>query len=136
MSEHAVRNKFFVMTSDTNDLCPLIYGGALWGEMDKTAAIVVRSYLKDTPAPTGVTHHAEVTFKMPSYRGDVLTIDADVESAHEKSIVVKITVTRDKDLIAEGKFVFISIHNLGLIKEKPKMLQYCRHGKPLEKDSA
>ena len=115
MSEYSVSNEFFVMTADTNDLCPLIYGRQLWGEMDKAAAICSRKYLKGTATQVAVTHVAEVKFLMPSYSGDVLVIKADVVSAHEKSIVIEVKVTRDKDLIAEGRFVFISIDRKSVV---------------------
>lgn len=132
----AYTHLFLIRNEHANDLAPLVFGGALFGEMDLTAAMLCRMYLANDSVNKAVTHKADVTYHAPSYVGDLLSIRAKVVSAHKKSIVVAVKVVRVQPirtvaLIAEAKFVFVSIEASDLTR-KPDILPYRDHTRPME----
>jgi len=130
MTQWEVRTKHLIETADTLVAYPLVFGGALYGQMDICAYLVARKFLHGTVASAAVTHKSNVTFYLPSYVGDVLDIVGDVVSANKKSIVIKVKAWRDIDLIADVEHVFISIDNTAGLDTRPKRLPYVNHDKP------
>lgn len=121
--------KFLILPKDTNHTREIVFGGALMAEMDKTAAIAVKEKLKESvSADEAVTYKADFEFMMPSYVGDILTLEASVSPGKNRSIQVEVNVRRDSDHIAKGAFVFITTKPLKSLEHHPKYLEYVGHG--------
>ena len=131
---------FTVYPTETNPMSPLIFGGAFFSQLDKAAATVVRRaiYSSDT-CETSVTHKWEGTFHKPCYLGDLIHVIAEVVSMGHKSVVVEVKAKRENppepgmsdpvlELVAEAKFVFVTVKNADDVAGKPKLLPYVNHG--------
>lgn len=129
---------FKVYPPHTNSMAPLIFGGAFFSEMDKTAANLVCRFLASASSVCShaVTHQASTIFHKPCYLGDLLFVRSEVMSVGKKSIVVRTVAEREsfacktlkREMIAECDFVFVSIANENATNDKPNMLPYMCHG--------
>jgi acyl-CoA hydrolase len=125
---------FIVFPKHCNHFKELIFGGAFMAEMDLAAAHCVRLALFDTDngVKNAVTHKASFTFLKPSYVGDLLELEANIQSFGEKSITVEVKARRNRnrvyDNIAAGEFVFISIGDVDDLTSHPDFLPYKAHG--------
>ena len=134
---------FTVMPTDANYLSPLIFGGAFFSQMDLCAAQTANRALHDSttrPKPNqlsckaAITHIAEVKWDKPCYVGDLIFLRGEVVEFGTKSIVVELSAWRekrgspDRDKVASGKFVFISIDNYDNLDQHPDLLPYVPHG--------
>lgn len=130
MKKYPYDTSFLVFPEHLNDLQPLIFGGAFFSEMDKTAAVCIRQFLKENGSvcANAVTHKFEGTFHKPCYLGDLICLYSDILSVGPKSIVVEVTAKRNHTLVAEAKFVFVSILDTDNLQSKPDLLPYHRHG--------
>lgn len=129
------QTSFTVMPGDTNWHYPLIFGGAFFSQMDLCAANTVNRLLyASKTCEAAVTHKAEVAFHKPTYAGDLITLIGEVVSTGKKSVVVTVKAYRENhkkqepELVGEGKFVFVSVHNLNEVASKPDLLPYAEHG--------
>ena len=124
---------FTVYPTDANNMFPMIFGGAFFAQMDKAAATTVKRLLYGSDqCKACVTHKFEGTFHKPTYVGDLILMEATVESLGKKSVVVDVQAFREKDnekeLVAEAKFVFVTIVNDADVANKPDTLPYHNHG--------
>lgn len=125
---------FTIMPSQANYMTPMVFGGALYSEMDLCAAICVNRFLYSSDCKGAVTHKSDVTYLSPTYVGDIIFLYANIIETGKKSIVVHVQAQRenrhqlDRDVIAEGKFVFVSIANADDVVNKPVKLPYKEHG--------
>jgi acyl-CoA hydrolase len=125
---------FIVFPEHCNHLKELIFGGAFMAQMDLSAAHCVRRLLFDADEGVehAVTHKASFEFHKPAYVGDLLELEADIQSVGEKSIVVEVVAWRNKrrnrTKIATGDFVFISVGDVGDLSAHPEFLPYKKHG--------
>lgn len=129
------QTSFVVYPEHTNSLQPLIFGGAFFSEMDKAAAITVHRLLyASVTCKSAVTHKVEnLTFYKPCYMGDLININCKVESVGKKSVVVQVECYRELreqyiDLVAEAKFIFVTLERVDTIVEKFEWLPYAQHG--------
>ena len=99
-------------------------------EMDLAAAHCIRKALigNVNGIENAVTHKANFEFKKPAYVGDLLDLEAVVTSCHTKSITVTVTAKRNKELVAVGNFVFITIDKIESLAHHPEFLPYKEHG--------
>lgn len=134
MNTHFETN-FTVLPMHTNYHPPMIFGGAFFAEIDLCAAACVNRFLHDSTCESAVTHLVEnLKFLAPCYVGDIIYIEADVVGTGKKSIVVNVVARRERrdspklDLVAEAKFVFVSIEHTNDVINKPQKLPYKEHG--------
>lgn len=136
-------DNFLVMPEDTNANSPMIFGGAFFSKMDLCAAKAVRRllYSSDT-CSAAVTHKFDGTFHRPCYLGDLIRLKGTVVELRHKAVVVDVLAYRETkddlngsdghlawlELVAEAKFVFVSIKNLENVQKKPYKLPYADHG--------
>lgn len=108
---------FVVFGSDTNSNPPMCFGGKLFSEMDRTAAICMRRLLYASTVKTYVTKSAAIEYKRPAYVGELLVVTAKVTALGETSVTMSVTIERenppgtrvpDRELITKGEFVFVS----------------------------
>jgi acyl-CoA hydrolase len=98
---------FVVFPADCNANSPMLFGGKMLAEMDRTAGIATRRLLYHSPlAKDAVTVSQKCDFKKAAAVKDLLFITATVTDLGEKS--VKMMVTVDREIIAEGQFVFVA----------------------------
>lgn len=108
--KYTVMNEY-IMPKDTNAL-GILFGGKLFSLMDICAAIEVKKYTGRSAVTAGAER---ISFINPSHIGDVITLKANLLSAENRSLKVKVTVTREDfypkefTLIAEGIFTFVII---------------------------
>lgn len=130
-------DNFLVMPEDTNANSPMIFGGAFFSKMDLCAAKAVRRLLyASEPCSASVTHKFDGTFHRPCYLGDLIKLYGKIDELGKKSIVVDVRAYREVvvgdqigiELVADAKFVFVSITNLKNVKKKPHKLPYADHG--------
>lgn len=78
-------NHFLVLPEHTNDMAPLIFGGAFMSQLDLCAAMLTKNLLREpgTPADNAVTYKADFTFHAPSYQGDVIRMHAENKKKFE-----------------------------------------------------
>lgn len=115
---------------------PMIFGGAFYSELDLCAATCVNRFLKikNSKCKAAVTHKSDITYLGPTYVGDLIFMEAKVIGTGKKSVSVWVDAFREsrgstnKDKVAEGRFVFISIANSDRVGDKPKLLPYKEHG--------
>jgi acyl-CoA hydrolase len=100
-----------------NDGAGIIFGGKFMSELDKACAIVVHRAVKDSDTATrAVTHKFAVEFSKPSFVGDTIIIDTEIESVGNKSIVLKQKAYReglnshDLELVGVTSVVFVTMH--------------------------
>ena len=132
--KYKYETSFIVFPKHCNHLKELIFGGAFMAELDLAAAHCVRRVLFNTTngVKNAVTHKANFTFLKPSYVGDLLELEADLQELGSKSISVKVKAWRNTDgilaQVAEADFVFISIGDVGDLALHPNFLPYKEHG--------
>lgn len=114
--ELTYETSFTIMPNQCNYHTPLVFGGALFSQMDLCAAVCATRLLRCSPAKcdSAVTHKANITFHKPSFLGDIVFLKAEVVELRKKAIVLKVTAEKEERLnperifIAEGDFVFVS----------------------------
>lgn len=106
---------FVAFAADANSNPPMVFGGKILAEMDRTAAIAVRRLLFASPtgAKDAVTVAIEqIQFKKVAKVKDLLYVVASVASVGEKSIRVSVSVEREtkdgREVVADGLFVFVA----------------------------
>lgn len=145
---------FTVYPEHTNSMSPLIFGGAFFSEMDKAAANTVRRLIYQSDCKSAVTHKFSGTFHKPCYLGDLIFLECKVTDIGKKSfviavkafrefriadretiaetntrrILVSVPVESDRELVAEGEFVFVTVKDVKDIAQKPYLLPYHVHG--------
>jgi acyl-CoA hydrolase len=127
---------FLVMPEHANSMSPMIFGGAFFSEMDLCAANTVRRVLYDSDACSdAVTHKFEGTYHHPCYLGDLILLRGEVLEIRKKSLLIEVKAWREvkkekveQELVADAKFVFVSIQQVDNIHEKPHSLPYAFHG--------
>ena len=127
---------FLVMPDQTNAMTPMIFGGAFFAQMDLCAANTVRRALyQSTVCNAAVTHKFEGTYRIPCYLGDLILLIGEIVEVRHKAIVVKVEAYRERkhverELVADAKFVFVSVTDVDNVQEKPWKLPYTNHGLP------
>lgn len=111
----------------------MIFGGAFFSHLDKAAATAVNRALYDSEGcRAAVTYKFEGSFHKPCYIGDLIFITAKIVSVGKKSVVVEVEAHRekrgDRELVADAKFVFVSIVDATQVGHKPELLPYAQHG--------
>ena len=109
-------NSFIVLPKHCNYMYPLIFGGALIAELNLCAAALTNKVIRsaESVCDNAVTYKADFTFLKPSYIGDLITMEAQLEKAKGKHLVVNVTAAREDrktlltEKIAEAKFVFVT----------------------------
>jgi len=145
-------NKFIVMMEHCNYMHgptgkPMIHGGDFMKFMDQSAAITVSELLEDSECDSAVTHKMpELTFHKAAECGDIIYLESEVVGLRLKAIIVEVKcfrkkhATKERDFIAEARFVFISrkdgmIHNHGLVmpeeKATPHQIHECYSQNPI-----
>lgn len=113
---------FIVMPSHCNYLAPMIFGGALFSELDLAAASCVNEALYSSECDSAVTYKIlESTFLAAAQCGDLVIIKAEITELREKAITIKVDAWRqprskafqcdgyrDQIKIAEFGFVFLT----------------------------
>lgn len=128
------QSNFTVYPEDANNSFPLIHGGSFFSHMDKLAASAAKRLLYESETcETSVTHKFEGVFHKPTYVGDLIFLEAEVVNLGKKSIALDVKAFREnrdnsRDLMAEAKYVFITIVSDETIASKPDMLPYAEHG--------
>jgi acyl-CoA hydrolase len=110
------QTSFIVMPRHANYMYPMIFGGAMFAEMDCAAAACVTRLLHDCPTgcDSAVTHKCDLTFHAAAEVGDLVFIECEVVELRHKSVVVNTKVWREKRaqagrlFLAEARFVFVT----------------------------
>lgn len=104
---------FQVMPRHCNPLFPMIFGGALWSEMDVAAHTTVLRLLHDSECNQAVTYKVlDTIFHAECHCGDIVFIECEVVELRRKAVVVKVKVTKEKPAepenykIADATFIF------------------------------
>lgn len=120
---------FLIFPQHANHKKTLIFGGAFLAELDLTAAFTVSKFLKENNSKLeSVTHKlGTTTFHKPSYVGDCLNLMGEITEANGKHICLTVKAYRNKELIADTSFVFITIIPDTSLETKPKFLPYTDH---------
>ena len=98
-------------------MLPMIFGGALFSQMDLCAACCAARALQDSECDSAVTHKCDLVFHAAAELGDIVFLKAAVIELRRKAIVMWVDARREKrnqkgsDLIADAKFVFVSKKN-------------------------
>lgn len=129
---------FIVFPKHCNHFKEIIFGGAFMAELDLAAAHCVRKALAGSISKieNAVTHKAEFEFKLPSYVGDVLDLEATLSDVGKKSLTIKVIATRGNDVIAVANFVFITIGSIQSLDEHPRLLPYREHEEIIQAQTA
>ena len=122
---------FTIMPDQCNYHSPLVFGGALFSQMDLCAAVCTARLLRSSDtADSAVTHKADVTFHKPSYMGDIIFLKAVVKELRKKAIVLHVTAHKEdrtkpeRIFIAEADFVFVAMRDAK---------EYVHHGLEMSK---
>lgn len=118
MTKHFSTSSFFVFSKDLN-YGETLFGGKLLSEIDCEAAKVARSLIYDTDADGVVTASFDrVDFKSPAKRGDLVVMEADIESLGRTSCKIQIGVwikrgpdKKDWTLICNAQTTFVCMKN-------------------------
>ena len=108
---------FTVMPKHCNYLLPMIFGGALFSEMDLCAACCAARALQDSECDSAVTHKCDLTFHAAAELGDIIFLKSTIIELRRKAIIMWVEAKREKrnkkgsDFLAEAKFVFVSKKN-------------------------
>lgn len=103
--------KVVAMPSDTNPDGDM-FGGWIVSQMDLAAYIHVRGL---TPTRLVTVAIDNLSFHKPVFVGDCLTCYAIVEKIGTTSLTIKVTamverkVSRETELVTEGRFIFVAI---------------------------
>lgn len=109
--------QFVAFGSDTNSNPPMVFGGKLFSEMDRTSAICMRRLLYAANVKTYVTKSASIEYKRPAYVGELFVVTAKVIGMGETSVTMLVTIEREnppgtrvqeRELVTKGEFVFVS----------------------------
>lgn len=140
MSENSLNThfetNFIVMPSQCNFLYPMIFGGALFSELDKAAACAVNRLLHHSECDSAVTFKFEGTFHAAAEAGDIVFIKAAILETRRNAIVVEVKAEFERRAkpgrtkAADAKFVFVSrkdgkYHPHGISLHEPKTPQPC-----------
>ena len=131
-----LETNFLVMPEHTNSMSPMIFGGAFFSQMDLCAAKTVHRAIYDSETASGaVTYKFEGTYYRPCYLGDLVLLRGVVVEIRKKSLLVEVTAWREtkeeeveQELVADAKFVFVTIKPIDDIHAKPHELPYTLHG--------
>jgi acyl-CoA hydrolase len=123
--EHST--SFVVFGGDTNSNPPMAFGGKLFSEMDRTAGVATKRLLYSSAVKDYVTKSGSIEYKQPAYVKDLLFVTAKVIKLGEKSITMRVTITREtgpgkQEVIAVGEFVYVSF-DLAAKKSAPHGLK-------------
>ena len=111
---------FVVLPKHCNYQQPLIFGGALFSEMDLCAAVVAEKAVDHTPmVDNAVTHKVnDLVFKAPSFQGDLITLFGELDHFGQgTSLSIFVTAYRrargdfnsdEPTLVAEAEFIFVT----------------------------
>ena len=121
-------HSFTVMPKDYN-YANALFGGKLLYELDYAGVKVVRRALYGTGADGAVTASLErVDFVKPAFKGDIITMTAQIKSFGTSSIQVRVTVQRESvagevEKVCASNLTFVAIkdgkpykHNLSFEK--------------------
>jgi len=104
---------FVVFPQDCNANPPMLFGGKIMAEMDRTAAITVRRFLYKSPLKVrdAVTVAVDkVAFLRSAKVKDLIVVHGEVVDTGAKSVTVAVTVSRDtaegRETLVTGSFVF------------------------------
>lgn len=111
---------FVAFGGDTNSMPPTVFGGKLFSEMDRTAAITARRLLYEARLPphVGVVTRAVdgLQFDSPAQVRDLLYVTGSVTGVGEKSIAINVTVEREnrtdpvlRTRVASGQFIMVTV---------------------------
>lgn len=106
---------FVVFPADTNANPPMAFGGKLFSEMDRCAAIACRRLLyASSNAKDAVTANVEVKYHKPAQVKDLLFVHAVITRVGKTSIYVHVEILKEvngspfRALIASADFTFVS----------------------------
>lgn len=104
---------FVVFPADCNANPPMLFGGKLLAEMDRTAGIAARRLLFAAPVKDAVTAGASVEFLKSGRVKDLVVVTATVVGLGEKSIRINVRAVRETaagggERLAEALFVFVA----------------------------
>jgi acyl-CoA hydrolase len=121
-------HSFTVMPKDYN-YAEALFGGKLLYELDYAGVKVVRRALYGTGADAAVTAAIDrVDFVKPAFKGDIITMNAQIKSFGKSSIQVRVTVHRESvkgevEQVCASNLTFVAIkdgkpfkHNLNFEK--------------------
>lgn len=104
---------FQVFPHHCNPLMPMIFGGALWGQMDTAAHTAVLRLLHDSECNQAVTYKTlGVTFHAESHLGDIVFLSCEIVELRKKAVVVKVVAEKERPAqperikVAEETFIF------------------------------
>lgn len=106
---------FVAFGADTNSNPPMVFGGKLFSEMDRTAAICMRRLMYNSVAKAYVTKSASIQYRRPAYVGELFFVTAKVTAASETDVTMSVTIEREnppgtrrqeRELVTKGEFVF------------------------------
>lgn len=107
-------HSFTVMPKDYN-YANALFGGKLLYELDYAGVKVVRRALYGTGADGAVTASLErVDFVKPAYKGDIITMTAQIKSLGKSSIQVRVVVDRESvdgmvEQVCASNLTFVAI---------------------------
>jgi acyl-CoA hydrolase len=106
---------FVVMPQHTNYMAPMIFGGALFSELDLAAASCVTRLLHDSVCDSAVTFKCQdLTFHAAAECGDLVFIRAEIVELRQNAVRVQVDAWRERraqagrDKIADCWFVFVT----------------------------
>lgn len=106
---------FTVMPRHTNYMAPMIFGGALFSEMDLAAACCVTRLLHDSVCDSAVTYKfGDGTFYTATECGDLVFLRAEVIELRQNAVKVVVEAHRERraqagrERIASCWFVFVT----------------------------
>jgi acyl-CoA thioesterase YciA len=129
------QSNWTIMPEDCNYMLPMVFGGASFAKADIAAAMCVKRLLVASPTCKGAVTYkiADFTWHKPTYLGDLIYVYAKVIEGGYKSLVVYVKAYQEKRdslkkaLMAEGKFVFVTVADVKDVQDKPDMLPYAHH---------
>lgn len=108
---------FVVMPKHLNYM-GIIFGGTFMSELDLASAVIVNKAVRNSDtADKAVTFKFDVEFVKPSFEGDIIYINTEIEEVRRKAIRVKFEAYRearksgDRERVASGKTVFVTMKN-------------------------
>lgn len=92
-------DSFSVFPADCNYHYPMIFGGKMLAEMDRTAATAARRLLYDSPtgAKHALTVNVNIDFSAGAEVGDLIFISAEIKEVGLKRIVVAVKAEKESN---------------------------------------
>lgn len=92
-------DSFSVFPADCNYHYPMIFGGKMMAEMDRTAATAARRFLYDSPtgAKYALTVNVNIDFSAGAEVGDLIFITAKIKEVGLKRIVVHVRAEKESN---------------------------------------